>query len=144
MEAAVRSLGIASNSSCALLPFLDWVVQSRRGMDHRFGLIRTVHMRYRGYSVSRSRRGVHDSNPSANPQLRVYSLLHVGLLNGRGIENWLEIEITATSSTWMSWVSRLFQFGINTDWKDWIESARDSNFFSYERGSSSWCCRKQS
>ncbi|KAF9505062.1 hypothetical protein BS47DRAFT_579321 [Hydnum rufescens UP504] len=25
-------------------------------------------------------------------------LVHVGLLNGRGIENWLEIEITATST----------------------------------------------
>ncbi|KAF9515329.1 hypothetical protein BS47DRAFT_1361056 [Hydnum rufescens UP504] len=97
MEAAVRSLGIASNSSCALLPFLDWVVQSRRVMDHRFGLIRTVRFCYRGYRVSRSQRGVHDSNPSAEPQLREYELLHVGLLNARGIENWLEIEIMATS-----------------------------------------------
>ncbi|KAF9505069.1 hypothetical protein BS47DRAFT_579700 [Hydnum rufescens UP504] len=129
MEAAVRSLGIASNSSCALLPFLDWVVESRRVMDHRFGLIRTVRFCYRGYRVSRSQRGVHDSNPSAEPQLREYELLHVGLLNARGIENWLEIEIMATSSTWISSVSRLFQFGINTDWKHWIESARGSNFF---------------
>ncbi|KAF9505064.1 hypothetical protein BS47DRAFT_1354372, partial [Hydnum rufescens UP504] len=143
MEAAVRPLGIVSNSSCALLPFLDWVLQSRRVMDHRFGLIRTVRMCYRGYRVSGLRRGVHDSSPSAKPQLREYELLHVGLLNGRGIENWLEIEITATSSTWISSISCLFQFGINTDRNDWIESARDSNFFSYERGSSSWCRRKQ-
>ncbi|KAF9505067.1 hypothetical protein BS47DRAFT_1354385, partial [Hydnum rufescens UP504] len=122
---------------------LDWVVQSRRVMDHRFGLIRTVRMCYRGYRISRSRHGVHDSNLSAKPQLRAYGLVHVGLLNGRGIENWLEIEITATSSTWISSVSRYFQFGINTDWKHWIESARDSNIFRDERGSSSWCCRIQ-
>ncbi|KAF9515330.1 hypothetical protein BS47DRAFT_1342045, partial [Hydnum rufescens UP504] len=143
MEAAVRPLGIVSNSSCALLPFLDWVLQSRWVMDHRFGLIRTVRMCYRGYRVTRSRRGVHDSNPSAQPELCEYGLLHVGLLNGRGIENWLEIETTATSSTWISSTSRFFQFGINTDWKHWIESARDSDFFSNERGSSSRCCHRQ-
>ncbi|KAF9503420.1 hypothetical protein BS47DRAFT_1356236 [Hydnum rufescens UP504] len=143
MEAAVRPLGIVSNSSCTLLLFLDWVLQSRQVMDHRFGLIRTVRLCHRGYRVSRSRRRVHDSNPSAKPQSREYGLLHVGLLNGRGIENWLEIEITATSGTWISSVSRLFQFGINTDCKHWIESTRDSNIFSNERGSSSWCCRIQ-
>ncbi|KAF9503424.1 hypothetical protein BS47DRAFT_816925 [Hydnum rufescens UP504] len=60
MEAAVRPLGIVSNSSCALLPFLDWAVQSRRVMDHRFGLIRTVRLCYRGYRVSRSWRGDYD------------------------------------------------------------------------------------
>jgi len=67
-------------------------------MDHRFGLIRTVRMCFRRYRVSISRRGVHDSNPSAKPQSRAYGLVHVGLLNGRGIENWLEIEITATNT----------------------------------------------
>ncbi|KAF9515324.1 hypothetical protein BS47DRAFT_1342032 [Hydnum rufescens UP504] len=143
MEAAVRPLGIVSNSSCALLPFLDWVLQSRRVMDHRFGLIRTVRLCYRGYRVTRSRRRVHGSDPSAKPELREYDLVHVGLLNARGIENWLEIEITATSSAWISSVSRLFQFGINTDWKHWIESTRNNNFFPNERGSSSWCCRIQ-
>ncbi|KAF9505063.1 hypothetical protein BS47DRAFT_579380 [Hydnum rufescens UP504] len=70
---AVRPLGIVSNSSCALLPFLDWVLQSRRVMDHRFGLIRTVRMCYRGYRVSGLRHGVHDSSPSAKPQLREYN-----------------------------------------------------------------------
>jgi hypothetical protein len=143
IEAAVRPLGIVSNSSCPLLPFLDWVLQSRRVMDHRFGLIRTARMCYRGYRVSGSRRRVRDSNPSAEAPLREYSLLHVGLLNARGIENWLEIETTATSSTWISSVSRFFQFRINTDCKHWIESPRDSNFFSDERGSSSWCRRIQ-
>jgi len=98
MEAAVRPLGIVSNSSCALLPFLDWVLQSRRVMDHRFGLIRTVRMCYRGYRVSGSRRRVRGSDLSAEAPLREYGLLHVGLLNARGIENWLEIETTATST----------------------------------------------
>ncbi|KAF9509392.1 hypothetical protein BS47DRAFT_1349259 [Hydnum rufescens UP504] len=98
MEAAVRPLGIVSNCSCALLPFLDWAVESRRVMDHRFGLIQTLRVCARGYRVSRSRRRVHDSNPSAKPRVREYSFVHVGLLNARGIENWLEIEITATST----------------------------------------------
>ncbi|KAF9515334.1 hypothetical protein BS47DRAFT_1342049, partial [Hydnum rufescens UP504] len=111
MEAAVRPLGIVSNSSCALLPFLDWVLQSRQVMDHRFGLIRTVRVCWRGYSVSRSRHRVHDSNPSAKPELRIYDLVHVGLLNGRGIENWLEIEITATNSAWISWSHVSFSLG---------------------------------
>ncbi|KAF9515321.1 hypothetical protein BS47DRAFT_791598 [Hydnum rufescens UP504] len=66
-----------------------------RVMDYRFGLIRTLRLCAR---VSRSWRRVHHSSPSAKPQLREYVLLHVGLLNGRGIENWLEIEITATST----------------------------------------------
>ncbi|KAF9506459.1 hypothetical protein BS47DRAFT_1352731, partial [Hydnum rufescens UP504] len=98
MEAAVRPLGIVSNSSCALLPFLDWAVQSRQVMDHHFGLIQTLRLCGRGYRVSRARRRVYDSNPSAEPRVRKYIFLHVGLLNARGIENWLEIEITATST----------------------------------------------
>ncbi|KAF9509387.1 hypothetical protein BS47DRAFT_1349251 [Hydnum rufescens UP504] len=98
MEAAVRPLGIVSNCSCALLPFLDWAVQSRRVMDHRFGLIQTLRLCSREYRVSRSRRRVHDSNSSAEPLVREYGFVHVRLLNARGIENWLEIEITATST----------------------------------------------
>jgi hypothetical protein len=143
MEAAMRPLGIISNSSCSLLSFLYWVLSHRRVMDYRFGHIRTMRRCYRGYRVSRSRRHVHDSNPLPQALFRKYGLLHVGLLNARGIENWLEIEITEASSTWISSVSRFFQFRINTDCKHWIESPRDSNLFSDERGSSSWCCRIQ-
>ncbi|KAF9515318.1 hypothetical protein BS47DRAFT_791368 [Hydnum rufescens UP504] len=96
MEAAIRPLGIVSNSSCSLLSFLDWVFSHRRVMDYRFGRIRTVRYCYRRYRVSRSQHRVRDS--SVGPPLRRYGFLHVGLLNERRIENWLEIETTATST----------------------------------------------
>ncbi|KAF9503423.1 hypothetical protein BS47DRAFT_816676 [Hydnum rufescens UP504] len=93
MEAAIRPLGIVSNSSCPLLSFLDWVFSHRRVMDYRFGRIRTVRYCCRRYRIQHRVRG---SDPSAEPS--IYNMLHLGLLNGRGIENWLEIEITATST----------------------------------------------
>ncbi|KAF9505068.1 hypothetical protein BS47DRAFT_579597 [Hydnum rufescens UP504] len=89
-------LGIISNSSCTLLSFLDWVFSNRLVMDYRFGRIRILRYCYGGYRLSDARHRVAILSPS-EPQLRQYHLMHVGLLNGREIENWLEIEITATS-----------------------------------------------
>jgi len=94
----MRPLGIVSNSLCTLLSFLDWVLSHRQVMDYRFGRIRTMRVCFRRYRVSRSRRRVGGSNPSPESPSHIYQLLHMGLSNGWGIENWVEIEMTATST----------------------------------------------
>ena len=98
MEAAIRPLSIASNSSCGLLPFLDWILQPGRVMDYRFGFIKTVRLCYRTYKIRNLWHRDHNSTVSTDLPTRTYYFLHAGLLNERGIENWLEIELTGTSS----------------------------------------------
>jgi len=95
MEAGMRPLGIVSNSSCGLLPFINWI-RTARDIDYRFGLIHTVRICYRKYKVGKPQHRRHIYAPSCDDPVGVCQFLHVGLLNGRGIENWLEIEVVGT------------------------------------------------
>jgi hypothetical protein len=92
MEAAIRPLGIISNSACGLLPFIDWL-RTGRDIEYRFGLIQSIRLCYREYIIEEQ--PLHYHSP---PSTLVCQFLHVGLLNSRGIENWLEIEAAGTSS----------------------------------------------
>jgi hypothetical protein len=77
IEAALVPLGLISNSSCAFLPFIDWILKSERAMEYRIGAVRT--MQYCILERARQKR-------------RTPTFLLVKLENGRQIENWLKIE----------------------------------------------------
>jgi hypothetical protein len=47
IEAALLPLGMISNSSCALLPFIDWILKSESVMEDRIGVVRTIHVYHR-------------------------------------------------------------------------------------------------
>ncbi|KAF9504756.1 hypothetical protein BS47DRAFT_1354781 [Hydnum rufescens UP504] len=81
IEAALVPLGIISNSSCALLPFIEWILKSERVMEHRIGAVHTVQLYYR-HDVDRTR---WDKR-----------FILVGLENRRRIENWLKIELSGS------------------------------------------------
>ncbi|KAF9503069.1 hypothetical protein BS47DRAFT_1356462 [Hydnum rufescens UP504] len=98
MEAAVRPLVLYQTRHVPYFPFwIGWYNRDDSWITASVSSELCVCV-IEDTGVSRSRRGVHDSNPSPGPQLREYGLVHVGLLNGRGIENWLEIETTAMST----------------------------------------------
>lgn len=94
IEAILRPFDIISNSSCSLIPFLDWILESEKIADDRIGVVKTVQLYNRNYKFPKSRHNEHGRQPS-NP---VFEFLHVGLLNERGIENWIEIEFNGTNS----------------------------------------------
>ncbi|KAF9503727.1 hypothetical protein BS47DRAFT_776173 [Hydnum rufescens UP504] len=78
IEAALLPLGLISNSSCALSPFIDWILKYERAMEYRIGAVRTIQCCHR---LERAlQRGW---NPT---------FILVRLENGRQIENWLKIE----------------------------------------------------
>ncbi|KAF9512803.1 hypothetical protein BS47DRAFT_1393957 [Hydnum rufescens UP504] len=65
MEAAMRPLGIVSNSSCGLLSFINWI-RTARDIDYRFGLIQTVRICYRKYKVVKPQHRHHIYAPSCD------------------------------------------------------------------------------
>jgi hypothetical protein len=111
MEAAIRPLGIVSNSSCGLLPFTNWI-RTARDVDYRFGLIKSIRLCHRKYRAKKPRYRRYPYAPSFNDPMGVCEFLHVGLLNERGIENWLEIEISGTSSCVDIFGHNFFSFGL--------------------------------
>jgi hypothetical protein len=84
IEAALLPLGVLSNSSCALLPFIQWIVKSERIMEYRIGNVRTLHL-YRRRNLGRD---------SWKQRFMV-----IGLENRRHIENWLKIELSGPDSS---------------------------------------------
>jgi hypothetical protein len=111
MEAAMRPLGIVFNASCGLLPFINWI-RTARDIDYRFGLIQSVRICYRKYKVNKPQHRHHIYAPSCDDPVGVCQFLHVGLLNGRGIENWLEIEVIGTSSCVEIFGHNFFSLGL--------------------------------
>jgi len=85
IEAGLRPLGMVSNSSCALSPFLEWILKSEREMEYRIGAVHTVQVYNRPFfgNTFEETLGRWD-----------YSFMVVGLGNGRGIENWLKIDLS--------------------------------------------------
>ncbi|KAF9513181.1 hypothetical protein BS47DRAFT_1344572 [Hydnum rufescens UP504] len=79
IEAALVPLGIISNSSCTLSPFIEWILASERVMEHRIGAVHTVQLYYR--------RGAGRTRWDKR-------FILVGLENRRRIENWLKIELS--------------------------------------------------
>jgi hypothetical protein len=116
MEAAIRPLGIVSNSSCGLLPFINWI-RTARDIDGRFGLIKTLRLCYRIYRVEDPQYRHHIHTPSFDDPKRACEFLHVGLLNERGIENWLEIEVLGTPSCVHIFDPHFVRFEIDTDYQ---------------------------
>ncbi|KAF9508221.1 hypothetical protein BS47DRAFT_245269 [Hydnum rufescens UP504] len=85
IEAALHPLGIISNSSCTLSPFIEWILKSERTAEYRIGAVRTVKLYYRW--------GLR------HPQKRWdHRFLVVGLENRRQIQNWLKIELNGPES----------------------------------------------
>ncbi|KAF9508218.1 hypothetical protein BS47DRAFT_244766 [Hydnum rufescens UP504] len=80
IEAGLLPLGMVSNSSCALSPFLEWILKSERVTEYRLGAVHTVQVHDR-WLLGKTL-GDWD-----------YSFMLVGLENGRRIENWLKIEL---------------------------------------------------
>jgi hypothetical protein len=83
IEAALLPLGVISNSSCAISPFIQWILKSERIMVYQISNVRTLHIYYRGTLVP----------PSWKLRFVV-----VGLENRRHIENWLKIELNGRNS----------------------------------------------
>jgi len=77
IEAALLPLGVISKSSCDLFFFLEWILKSKRVMEYRIGVVRTVQLNFQlvGWGASG------------------FFFLLVGLENRRHIQNWLKIEL---------------------------------------------------
>jgi hypothetical protein len=88
IEAALLPLGVISNSSCALFPFIEWILKSERVMEYRIGAVRTVQLYFRDsrLPVFLDSQGWDD----------VFIL--VAMENRRRIENWLKIELSGPDS----------------------------------------------
>jgi hypothetical protein len=80
IEMTMLTLGLTKEfSRPGLLPFLNAVVSHGRLMDHRLGTVQSIRL-YRGDHPGHS---------------GLYEFLLVGLLNKRGIENWVRLELQA-------------------------------------------------
>ncbi|KAF9521055.1 hypothetical protein BS47DRAFT_7670 [Hydnum rufescens UP504] len=80
IEMTMLSLGLTKEfSRPGLLPFLNVVVSHKRLIDHRLGTVQSIRL-YRGDRPGHS---------------GVYEFLLVGLVNKRGIENWVRLELQA-------------------------------------------------
>ncbi|KAF9513078.1 hypothetical protein BS47DRAFT_1344594, partial [Hydnum rufescens UP504] len=81
IEAALLPLGVISKSSCALSPFIQWILKSESIMEYRIGNVRTVRWYYRWSPRPRTSSGN-------------YRFMVVGLENRCHIENWLKIDLS--------------------------------------------------
>jgi hypothetical protein len=77
-------LGVISNSSCPLLPFIEWILKSERVMEYRIGAVRTIKLCHQW--------------GSRDPKGQVFGFILVGLENRRRIENWLKIGLSGPDS----------------------------------------------
>ncbi|KAF9508209.1 hypothetical protein BS47DRAFT_244429 [Hydnum rufescens UP504] len=57
IEAALLPLGIISNSSCALSPFIKWILKYERMMEYQIGAVRTLQHYTRGMPMPRKSSG---------------------------------------------------------------------------------------
>ncbi|KAF9503728.1 hypothetical protein BS47DRAFT_1369324 [Hydnum rufescens UP504] len=78
IKATLLPLGLISNSLCALLPFIDWILKYERAMEYRIGAMHTIQCCHRLE---------HALQRGWNPMF-----ILIRLENGRQIENWLKIE----------------------------------------------------
>ncbi|KAF9511141.1 hypothetical protein BS47DRAFT_1383631, partial [Hydnum rufescens UP504] len=79
IEAGLLPLGVISHSSCALAPFLDWILKSGKVVNYRIGVVRSVELYHR---------------PRLTGDQRDWRFMLVCLENGRQIENWIKIELS--------------------------------------------------
>ena len=91
-EAALHPLGIMPYSSCDLAAFLEGILKSERIMEYRIGVVDTIEYYY----------GL-EKRPSAN---LVREFLPFHSVNGRGIENWIQLEMNGP----ISWVCPYITF----------------------------------
>ena len=81
IEAVMLSFGLVSNSVCRLDKFLDWMLDHQQLADYRFGFVQSVHT-YRRYTKG------HDGKKTSRS---IESSIMIGLMNHRGIENWVQV-----------------------------------------------------
>ena len=78
IEVALFPLGIISQSSCGLVPFLNGILDFEPVMEYRVGVVRVI-----GFGSK------HDRIPFG-----MYLL--VQFVNGREVENWVRLELHET------------------------------------------------
>jgi len=75
IEVVLFPLGIISHSSCGLVPFLNGILDFEQVMEYRVGVVRTIEF------------------SSKYGRVPIGRYLLVQCVNGRGVENWVRLEL---------------------------------------------------